>query len=103
MKKPGPRNLWFNLAVGMGAALGVLLLMQSVFVYFQVSKDLVTAELARDARAHVTELEREMRQLSVRTPEALGLEIEQMRNEEESKIAWIKLIDASGQTITQSG
>ena len=103
MKKPGRRNLWFSLAVGLGAALGVLLLVQSILIYFQVSKDLVTAELARDARAHVTELEREIFQLGVQTPEALGQEIEEMRQEEASKIAWIKVIDLSGQTIMQSG
>jgi hypothetical protein len=103
MKKPGSRNLWFNLAVGLGAALGLLLLVQSITTYFQVSKDLVTAELARDARAHVTELEREIRQLGVQTPEALDQEIEEMQQEEASKIAWIKVIDFSGQTIVQRG
>jgi Stage II sporulation protein E (SpoIIE) len=103
MKKTGPRNLWFNLAVGLGAALGLLLLVQSIATYLQVSKDLVTAELARDARAHVTELEREIRRLGVQTPEALDQEIEEMQQEEASKIAWIKLIDFSGQTIVQRG
>jgi hypothetical protein len=103
MKRPGPRNLWFNLGVGLGAALGLLLLAQSIGTYLQVSKDLVTAELARDARAHVTELEREIRRLGVQTPEALDQEIGEMQQEEASKIAWIKVIDFSGQTIVQRG
>jgi stage II sporulation SpoE-like protein len=103
MKRQGPRNLWFNLAVGLGAALGVLLLVQSILLYFQVSKDLVTAELARDAQEHVTEMEREIRQLGAQTPEALGQEIGGVQQEEASKIAWIKVLDSSGQTIVQSG
>ena len=103
MKKQGPRYLWFSLAAGLGAALGVLLLVQSILIYFQVSKDLVTAELARDAQEHVTEMEREIRRLGVQTPEGLGQEIEGVQQEEASKIAWIKVIDFSGQTIVQSG
>jgi hypothetical protein len=103
MKKLKPRKLWFNLAVGLGAALGVLLLIQSIVTFFQASKGFVIAELARDARARVTELERDFRQSVSQTPEALNQAIEGMRQEEASKIAWIKVIDYSGQTVAQSG
>ena len=103
MKKSGPRNVWFKLVVGFGVALGVLLLVQSLVMYFRVSKDLVTAELEREARFRVTSLTREFRRLGVQTPETLNQTIDEMRQEEPSKIAWIRVVDSSGRTIVQSG
>ena len=103
MKKPGTRNVWLKLTVGLGSALGVLLLVQSIVTYFQVSKDLVAAELERDARSRVTALLREFRRIGTPTPEALDQAIEEMRQEEVSKIAWVRVMDFSGRTIAQSG
>jgi hypothetical protein len=103
MKRPGQRNFWFSFAVVLGGALGVLLLVQSVTTYLQVTNNLITAELARDARTEVTELERTIRRLGPRSPEALSQEIEQIQQEEPSTIAWIKVLDAAGQTVAQGG
>jgi hypothetical protein len=103
MKKPGPRNVWFKLAVGLGAALGVLLLVQSVVIYFEVSKDMVVAELGREARSRVITLAQEFRQLGVQTSETLQQTIEEVQQEEPNKIAWIRVLDSSGQTVAQSG
>ncbi len=103
MKKTRPRALWFKLAVALGAALGVLLLVQSMVIYFQVSKDMVTAELGRQARARATTLEREYRRAGVRTPGTLEQLLEEIRQAEPSKIAWIRVNDLSGHPVAQSG
>lgn len=103
MKRLGPRNVWFKLAVGFGAALGTLLLIQSIVIYFQVARDMVTAELGKEARLRVITLEREFRQREVQTPETLEQTIEAIRQEESSKIAWIRVMDLSGRTIAESG
>ena len=103
MKKTRPRGVWFKLALALGAALGVLLLVQSMVIYFQVSKDMVTAELGREARARATALEREYRRLGVQTPETLEQLLEEIRQAEPNKIAWIRVMDLSGQPVAQSG
>ena len=103
MKKTTPRGVWFKLALALGVALGVLLLVQSTVIYFQVSKAMVTAELGREARARANVLEREYRRLEVQNPATLEQLLGEIRQGEPSKIAWIRVVDLSGQPVAQSG
>ena len=103
MNQAGQRLGWFKVAVGVGTALGVLLLVQSVITYYQVSEDLVTAELQREARWRVTELEREVLRLGIQDPGELSQVVGEIRQEEPKKIAWIRVIDMAAQTVVQSG
>jgi hypothetical protein len=41
------RNVWFHLSLAVGSLLRLLLLLQSIATYYQVSRILVTAELRR--------------------------------------------------------
>ena len=50
----GSRNLWLKLTPAVGSLLGLLLLVESVAMYYQVSRILVVAELRRGAQQHAT-------------------------------------------------
>ncbi len=103
MKRLGLRHLRFKFAVAAGAALGLLLFVQSFITYYQLSKDVIEAELQRDVRRQVTALQREVLRLGIQEPAGLRQVVEELRQEEPKKIAWIQVIDIAGQTLIQSG
>jgi len=103
MKQSRQRFLWFRLAVALGTALGLLLLVQSIITYYQASNALVTAELQRDARWRVTELEREITRREIQDPAEISRLVSDVREEEPRKIAWITVLDLTGQIQFQSG
>jgi len=49
----GSRYIWLKLTLAVGSLLELLLLVQSVVTYYQVSRLLVTAELRREAQQHI--------------------------------------------------
>jgi len=97
------RYLWFYLSLILGSLLGLLLLTQSVTTYYQVSRLLVAAELRREAQRHVNALEREARRLSLTDPVELVALLREFREEAPQRVAWIRVIDASGRTLVQEG
>ena len=68
----GLRYIWLKLTLAVGSALGLLLLVQSVVTYYQVSRILVRAELRREAQQHATSIEREARRLGIWDPVELS-------------------------------
>ena len=66
MRPLGSRYIWLKLTLTVGSLLALLLLVQSVVTYYQVSRLLVSAELRRQAQQHVASLEREARRLGIR-------------------------------------
>jgi hypothetical protein len=102
-KKLGPRYIWFKLSLVMGSLLGLLLLGQSLFNYFHVSRLLVAEQLQREAQRQVASLQREARRLDIREPAELAGLFEEIRQDAPKKIAWIRLTDMAGHTLVQSG
>ena len=98
-----PRYLWFYLSLVLGSLLGLLLLAQSIATYYQVSRFMIAAELRREAQRHVSTLEREARRLNVTEPLELLALLRELREEAPQRIAWIRVIDAAGNTIVQEG
>ncbi len=103
MMKLGFRYIWFKLTLVVGSLLGVLLLIQSVNTYYQVSRILVVGELQREARNQVNALGREAAQLGIRNPVEFVKPLEEMRQEAPGKIAWIKVTDMAAHTLAQAG
>jgi hypothetical protein len=97
------RNIWFHLSLAIGSLLGLLLLVQSIATYYQVSRILVTAELRRQALQQITAIERNSQRLGIREPAGLREMLKEMREEEPLKIAWMRVIDSSGSTLIQDG
>ena len=50
MKTAKPRHLWFKGLLATGLFLSLLLLVQSAYTYYHVSRQLVSDQLARQAR-----------------------------------------------------
>ena len=98
-----PRYLWFYLSLVLGSLLGLLLLAQSIATYYQVSRFMIAAELRREAQRHVNALEREARRLNVADPLELLALLRELREEAPQRIAWIRVIDAAGNTLAQEG
>ncbi len=98
-----PRYLWFYLALVLGSLLGLLVLVQSVTTYYQVSRFLIAAELRREAQRQVSTVEREARRLNIREPAELAEVFRELREEAPKKIAWFRVTDAAGRTLIQVG
>ncbi len=101
--KLGPRHLWFKLALGIGSLLGLLLLAQSVYTYYQVSRSMVTAELRREAQRQADLLARDVFQLATQDAARLQPVLDELRKDAPNKIAWIRAIDFDGETVAASG
>lgn len=62
------RKIWFHLLLAAGSLLGLVLLVQSIAAYYQVSRILVTAELRRQAVQQTAMIERDSQRLGIREP-----------------------------------
>jgi hypothetical protein len=102
-KKSGLDYIWLRLFLTMGSLLGLLLLVQSVATYYQVTGILVTAELRKEAQQYVTSIEREGRRLGTRDPAELSPLLDEIRRDAPDKIAWISVTDMTGHTLGHSG
>lgn len=98
-----PRFLWFKLSLVVGALLGVLLLVQSIASYYYVSRRLVRDEVRREAERYAVSLEREAREGNLRDNEELRGLLGDVRKEAPARIAWIRVLDWSGQMQADSG
>jgi hypothetical protein len=103
MRPLGSRYIWLKLTLAVGFLLGLLLLVQSVITYYQVSRLLITAELRKQAQQHVASIEREARRFGVRDPAELSQVLEDIRQDPPGTIAWIRIVDMSGHPLAQSG
>ncbi|MCL5745072.1 MAG: PP2C family protein-serine/threonine phosphatase [Acidobacteria bacterium] len=97
------RKIWFHLLLAVGSLLGLLLLVQSIATYYQVSRILVTAELRRQALQQRATIERDSQRLGIREPAELSPVLKEIREEESLKIAWIRVIDIAGNTLIEDG
>lgn len=97
------RKIWFHLLLAVGSLLGLLLLVQSIATYYQVSRILVPAELRRQAMQQRATIERDSQRLGIREPAELSPVLKEIREEEPLKIAWIRVIDIAGNTLIQDG
>lgn len=102
-KAAGVRNIWFHLSLAVGSLLGLLLLVQSVATYYQVSRILVNAELRKQALQKRARIEKNSQRLGIREPAELREALTEMREEEPLKIAWIRVLDGAGNTLIQDG
>lgn len=97
------RKIWFHLSLAVGSLLGLVLLVQSIATYYQVSRILVTAELRRQALQQVAAIERDSQRLGIREPAELGPLLKDIREEGPLRIAWTRVIDIAGNTLIQDG
>jgi hypothetical protein len=97
------RHLWFKQLLVLGLLLGLLLLIQSILTYYQVSRILVNSGLRRDAQQEVASLERSVRRSNTADLAELSQVLEEIRRDSPKKIAWIRVMDSTGRTLIESG
>ncbi|MFB3776264.1 MAG: PP2C family protein-serine/threonine phosphatase [Bryobacteraceae bacterium] len=103
MVKLGARYLWFKLALVVGSLLGLLLLYESFTTYYQVSRIMVLAELRREAQRQANLVARDVVQVGFDDAAKLRSVLEELRHESGSRIAWIRVIAPTGETLAQAG
>jgi hypothetical protein len=102
-RKAGLGHMWLRLLFTIGVLLGLLLLIQSVATYYQVTRIMVTAGLRREAQQHVISIEREARRLGIRNAAELSPLLDEIRQDAPGKIAWVRVTDMMGRTLVHSG
>ena len=103
IKRWKERYLFFKIALSAGLLLSLVLLVQTVLTYYQVSRQMVTEQLTRDADRQILALERTLRQSPSREPEQIQTAITESLEDAPKKIAWIRVIDSSGKVIAEAG
>lgn len=101
--RAGTGYLWLRVLLTVGLLLGLLLLVQSVTTYYQVSRNIVTAELQSEAHHYLTSIERETRRMNIRGAAGLRQLLDEIREESQNRIAWARVTDRTGQAVVNSG
>jgi hypothetical protein len=97
------RHLWFKYLLVLGLLLGLLLLIQSILSYYQVSRILVNSELRREALQEAASLERSVRRLTIADLSEWSQVLDEIRQDSPKKIAWVRVMDSAGRTLIESG
>ena len=106
-----PRFVLFKALIVVGVILGLLLLIQSIVDYRQVSEELVSSELQREARRHLTTIQRELNKdvgdSSLQSPSddvaRLSQLFEGLREQEPNRFAWIRLVNGLRANLVNVG
>ena len=97
------RFRWFKAAAAVGFLLGFVLLVESSLTYGYVSRHLVRDHLSWQAGQHLSLLENRARRLSIETKEQLRDLVEEICEERPGQIAWLRIVDAQGGILAQTG
>jgi hypothetical protein len=103
MKMGKPHHLWLKGLLAIGLVLSVLLLGQSAYTYYHVSRQLVTDQLAREAERQVLAVERGLRQSQASSAELQRAVLEDILQDNTAKIAWMRIFDAPGKAVIEAG
>lgn len=94
---------WFKVAIAAGFLLGGVLLVESSLTYRYVTRHLVRDHLTWQAGQHLSLLENRARRLRIETTERLRDLINEICEERAGQIAWLRVVDAQGGILAQTG
>ncbi len=103
MKTWKPRYFWFKGMLVIGLLLSLLLLIQSAYTYYQVSRQLVSDQLTRESERQVLAVERGLRQSGASDSEQQKAVLEDIILDNPNKIAWMRIVDNTGKVLVQAG
>ncbi len=103
MKTGKLRYLWLKGFLATGLFLSLLLLVESAFTYYHVSRQLVSDQLAREAERQVLAVDRGLRQSEASNAEQQRSVLEEIRQDNAAKIAWMRIIDPTGKAVVEVG
>ncbi len=94
---------WFRVWILLGIGLAILLLVNSIWNYFLVSQRVLVEQVRRDLSRQIAGLDRRVQEGGPRTVKDLGSRIEQVRQENDGKMAWIHVRDGEGAILARAG
>ena len=103
MKIGKPRHLWLKGLLATGLILSLLLLIQATYTYYQVSRQLVTDQLARESERQVLAVDRGLRQSAASNAGQQQVVLEDILQDNAAKIAWMRIVDATGKAVVGVG
>jgi len=95
--------LWFKLAVAMGFVLGIVLLVESIATYHNVTSHLAIDHLNSEAGRYVSLLETHAQERKPSGPVELQAVLDEIRREHLGQIAWLRVANQEGEILAQSG
>ncbi len=97
------RYFWLKGLLATGLFLSLLLLVESGYTYYHVSRQLVSDQLAREAERQVLAVDRGLRQSEAANAEQHQRVLEEIRQDNAAKIAWMRIIDQTGKAVVEVG
>lgn len=94
---------WFQLWIGLGLALAILLLVSSISTYVMVSRRMIVDHLRRDLASQVAMLDQQVRRGAIQNPAQLEAMLRQTQERSNGRIAWIQIRNGEGMPISQAG
>ena len=94
---------WFQLWIGAGLILALLLLVSSISTYVLVSRRMIVDQLRRDLAAQVAMMDQQLQQGSVQGSNQLLTVLQHTKDRSNGRIAWIHVQGGDGATIAQVG
>jgi sigma-B regulation protein RsbU (phosphoserine phosphatase) len=95
--------LWFKVAVALGLVLGIVLLVESVATYHNVTSHLAIDHLNSEAGRYVSLLETRVQEQNPPGPEELQAILDELQRENSGQIAWIRVANQEGEILARSG
>ena len=97
------RYLWLKGFLATGLMLSLLLLVESAYTYYHVSRQLVSDQLAREAERQVLAVDRGLRQLEAANAGQQQTVLEGILQDNTAKIAWMRIIEPTGKAVVEVG
>jgi len=101
MKQTGQR--WFSIFLGVGVAIGLLVLVNSAANYYWISKRMVVDQVRKDLSAQAVAVEKVLQDSRPGNRAAAVELLERVRTASENRIAWIQLRDNRDITLAGVG
>ena len=101
MKQTGQR--WFSIFLGLGFAIGLLVLGNSAANYYWISKRMVVDQVRKDLSAQAVAVEKVLQEARPSNRAAAVELLERVRTASENRIAWIQLRDSRDITLAGVG
>lgn len=101
MKHTGQR--WFSISIGIGFALGLLLLGNSLAHYFLISRRIVVDQVRKDLSAQATAIDKLLKAARPSSRAEATALLEQVRTASNGRIAWISLRDGQDTALAAAG
>ena len=103
MKMGKPRYIWLKGLLATGLFLSLLLLVQSAYTYYHVSRQLVSDQLTREAERQVVAVDRGLRVSEASNAEQQHIVLEDILQDNAAKISWMRIIDPTGKAVVEVG